>query len=95
MAFDLFNQPNMHQNSLDNWYKEIEPTLTDREIEVLKVIEKLGKCSCRMAAQSMGVFPNVISGRFTNLKEKNAIVSCGNEIVGKRKHELFKVNYEI
>lgn len=94
MTYDLFNKP-MHKNSLDNWYNQVLPTLTEWELAVLTEIKQNGKGSCRAIAERMNVFPHTISGRFTKLKEKNAIKSCGNEIINDRKHEVFDLNYEI
>lgn len=84
---DLFNQ-----NSLDNWFNEIKPTLTEREAIVLNEIKLRGKGSCRNIAERLDVFPHTISGRFTKLKEKNLIRSCGHELIGNRRHEIFELN---
>lgn len=54
-------------------YSALKPKLTDREAWVLEAIEELAPCSVDMVAKHYGVGVNVISGRFTGLKNKRRI----------------------
>jgi len=52
----------------------LKPKLTNREEWVLEAIEDLSPCTAEMVAEHYGVGINVISGRFTGLKNKKRIV---------------------
>lgn len=79
----------MHTNSLES-YREIFPTLSNRRAVVLRTIGSLGKASCHDVAEKLGVYPNVVSGRFTELKNEDLIKSAGR----KDKKELYEINYD-
>lgn len=64
----------MSQMSLDAYFSEVKPNLTDREEWVLSAIETLGEASADTVANYYGVGVNVISGRFTGLRKKMQIV---------------------
>lgn len=64
----------MSQLSLDAYFSEVKPNLTDREEWVLSAIELLGEASADTVANYYGVGVNVVSGRFTGLRKKMQIV---------------------
>lgn len=63
----------INQLSLEAYYSDIKPNLTKREEWVLEAIEKLEEASAESVAEYYGVGINVISGRFTGLKNKGHI----------------------
>lgn len=64
---------NMSQTSLLVWGRVVEPKLTKRQNQVLAAIEELGETCINEVAIHLDTFPNNISGRFTELKEKKMI----------------------
>lgn len=70
----------MSQTSLDNYFTKVEPKLTTRESWVLEAIEDLAPVSAEIVAEHLGVFPNVISGRFTGLRKKGKIVKAYDQV---------------
>lgn len=64
---------NFSQISMANYFTSVEPVLTKREMWVLEAIEDLAPCTAEMVAEHYGVGVNVISGRFTGLKNKGKI----------------------
>lgn len=63
----------MSQISIDNYFSEVEPKLTNKESWVLEAIEELYPCTSEMVAEHYGVGINKISGRFTGLRNKGKI----------------------
>ena len=82
----------MHTNSLFAYHQLVQPELTQREQDVLEVIEKLGESTCMEVAKAMGRYPNQISGRFTALKSKGVIIQCGRKRIGETNHDIYKIN---
>lgn len=80
----------MHKNSLEAWENEVKPTLTQREQDVLDELKKLVLATCEETANSMGRYPNQISGRFTALKEKGAIKEMATKLVRGRQHSIYR-----
>ena len=66
----------MSQISLMNYLNVVKPNLTKREEWVLEAIEELAPCTAEMVAEHYGVGINVVSGRFTGLKNKGKIVKA-------------------
>lgn len=62
------------QISIANYLGVVQPKLTEREAWVMEAVEELYPCSAEMVAEHYGVGVNVISGRFTGLKNKGKIV---------------------
>lgn len=67
----------MNQISINNYLTVVEPKLTNREQWVLEALEEIAPASAEMVANYLGVFPNVVSGRFTGLRKKGKIVQAG------------------
>ncbi len=63
----------LSQVSMDNYLNVIQPGLTKREAWVLDAIQELQPCSIEQVAKHLGVGDNIISGRFSGLRGKQAI----------------------
>ena len=70
----------MSQISISNYLDKVEPKLTKREAWVLEAIEDLAPASAEIVAEHLGVFPNVVSGRFTGLRKKGKIVKAFEQV---------------
>lgn len=80
----------IHENSLAA-YKEIQPTLTEREKAVYKVLFLYGELTAWEVSIKMGVTPNQISGRFRPLEDKGFIKNVGKRMINGRSHDIWKV----
>lgn len=69
----------MSQLSLDA-YAELKPKLTEREQWVLSAIENLGEASAETVAEYYGVGINIVSGRFTGLRNKRQILKSDKKL---------------
>ena len=63
----------MNNVSIFNYRNVVKPKLTAREQWVLEAIEEQGTASVDTVAEYYGVGTNIISGRFTGLKNKGII----------------------
>lgn len=81
----------MNKNSLTVYYNEVLPNLKKSQQEVLKAIEMLNTCTVYQAARYLNKFPNQISGRFTELKEKGIIKVVDTLYQNKRPHNVYKL----
>lgn len=63
---------NLNENSLAA-FTALEPKLTKREQWVLEALEQICPASCEEVAKYLMVPVNVISGRFTGLRNKGKI----------------------
>lgn len=63
----------MNQISIANYFNKVQPQLTKREEWVLEAIEKLEPCTAEAVANYYKVGINIVSGRFTGLKNKGRI----------------------
>lgn len=64
---------NVAPNSLAA-YNGLKPKLTPREAWVIDALDDIYPASVEEVAAHLGVYPNIISGRFTSLKNKEQIV---------------------
>lgn len=70
----------MSQTSIDNYFDKVEPKLTSREAWVLEAIEEMAPASTEIVAEHLGVYPNIISGRFTGLRKKGKIEKAFEQV---------------
>lgn len=67
----------MNQMSMAAYFGKVKPNLTDREGEVLEVIDLNYPTTLEQVARIMHVPEHTISGRFTGLKKKGLIKAVG------------------
>ena len=84
-------------NSLHVYRENVLPTLSNRQREVLEVIEVLGKATCQEVCEYLTkqkgflVTPNQISGRVGELKKLNKIEFVEKKYCNGRPHDVFKI----
>ena len=79
----------MHQNSLETWHGEIQPTLRKRQLQVLKVYQAAKNSLTATDVMSITSRPrNVIHPRIGELRDLGYLVETGDKIIGGRKHAL-------
>lgn len=83
----------MNANSITVYVEKVLPTLSQRQTDVINSITNLNKCTIYQSARYLGVFPNQISGRFTELIEKNAIKVVGRVTENNRPHNVYALNF--
>lgn len=69
----------MSQTSLLAFGGRIQPTMTEREAQVMEVIEELYPTTLENVAKQLNVPEHTISGRITGLKKKGLIGSIRRE----------------
>lgn len=84
-------------NSLLAYTKKVLPTLSNRQAEVFEAIKDLKQATCYEVANYLSnkkghiISPNIISGRFGELKRSQLIQSAGKKDVNGSKHEIWEV----
>ena len=69
----------INQKSVDSYHKLLEEgVLSKRQAEVYHAIMTLGQCTNRMIAKSLNWDINRVTGRVTELREKNLITYAGD-----------------
>lgn len=81
----------MHSNSIIIYKDSILPTLPKRQKLVYQTIKKLNRATCREVASFLNVPVNTISGRFIELKRKNAIEQVDNVKIGSSRHGVYSI----
>lgn len=82
----------IHPNSLYVYQKNILPTLSERQKEVLNALRYKGPSTCSEIATYLKTFPHTLSGRFTELRKRNLIKELGNRIINNRPHAIWTIN---
>lgn len=66
------------ENSIRTYRDHVEPTLSQRQKDVFEVIKKYPEgITIYETAMKLGVFPNHVSGRFSELVSKDLIILSG------------------
>lgn len=81
----------VHKNSLHAYHNEVLPHLTKRQLQVLKVMQKV----CRATNQDLyaitGQTNNVIAPRTGELRDLGYIKEAGDRKIGTRLHTIYEV----
>lgn len=84
------NQREMNPNSLIVWYDKVKPKLSEKQSIVLAAIVNLETATIYQVARYLDVFPNQISGRFSELVKKELIQVSGIREESGRPHSIYK-----
>lgn len=71
----------VQQTSIFVWHGHVKPKLSKRQSQVLATIDELGETCINEVADFLGTYPNNISGRFTELKEKGLIKKTDRKLM--------------
>jgi len=82
----------MNSNSITVYFDKVQPKISERQGQVLKTVSSLKKCTIYQAASALGVFPNQISGRFTELAKKEILKIVGKKLIDNRPHNIYALN---
>lgn len=81
----------MHQNSLNVYHNEVKPTLRRRQLQVLKVYQKVGEGTARDIMAITGQTSNVIHPRIGELRDLGYLKEIGNKKIDKHNHAILKI----
>lgn len=81
----------MHQNSLDTWHGEVKPTLRKRQLQVLKVYQKIGEGTATDIMAITGRPRNVIHPRIGELRELGYLQEVGDKVIDRHKHAILRI----
>jgi len=82
------NRATIADTSLQAYFKkQRDGTLSEDQEQVYQIIKKHGPISCKQTAIRMGKFPNEISGRFTELRNKKDLIKISSIQDGHRQYE--------
>ena len=84
----------MNKNSLTVYFDKVLPTLSGRQTEIVRTLENLNKCTIYQAARYLGVFPNQISGRFSELIKKEVLKVVDTVQENNRPHNVYALNLQ-
>jgi predicted transcriptional regulator len=87
----------MHPNSIDTYNKEVKPTLSKRQAEVLEVLKRFDKLTSFEVSMQLSITQerevplNTISGRFSELRDKGLIEEAGKRTIKGNNFTVWKV----
>lgn len=81
----------MHKNSLEVWRGEVQPTLRRRQLQVLKVYQRVGQGTATDIMAITGRPRNVIHPRIGELHKLGHLAESGNKMIGHRNHAILRV----
>jgi len=81
----------MHKNSLHAYHNEVLPSLTKRQMQVLKVMQTVGRVTNQDLYSITGQTNNVIAPRTGELKKLGYIREAGDRKIGTRLHTIYEV----
>lgn len=73
----MSNTRNMNPNSIESYINIIMPSLTERQAMLIKTFRHVPNMTGKEYARRLGVGVNEVSGRFTELRNKNIIRDSG------------------
>lgn len=80
-----------HKNSLEAWHGEVKPTLRRRQLQVLKVYQRIGQGTATDIMAITGRPRNVIHPRVGELRDLGYLEEIGDKIIDGRKHAILRV----
>lgn len=79
----------MHKNSLGAWHGEVKPTLRKRQLQVLKVMQRLERGTARDVMSATGQTSNVIHPRLGELRDLEYLKEVGDKKIDGRNHTIY------
>ena len=83
---------NVSKNSLTVYYEKVKPKLSEKQGLVIQALVNLEKATQYQVARYLGLFPNQISGRFSELIKKDIIKIDGTLYENDRPHGIYTLN---
>jgi predicted ArsR family transcriptional regulator len=84
----------MNTNSLTVYYEKVKPNLTEKQSNIIAALVQMKQGTQYQVARYLGVFPNQISGRFSELVKKGILKIEGTIVIDSRPHSIYLIDIE-